>query len=192
MPITVESFKPRKCHDERFLNLWIQDHPFVLDTLKDVPRVITENSYMSTSDDKSGYDHILLHPNSRKCFGLQFGGWFMVFNTIPFGFKASAFIYHTTGLIVMSYCRSLGVPVLLYIDDRLVPYWKGGSQERTGPFYLAVKGLYIVCQVLVKINNFVNLDKCVLKPAQCLKFLEMLCDSRKLAFILPETKKVIY
>ena len=29
MPLTVEPTKPRLCHDERFLNLWIKDCPFL-------------------------------------------------------------------------------------------------------------------------------------------------------------------
>ena len=28
MPLTVEATKPRLCHDERFLNLWVKDSPF--------------------------------------------------------------------------------------------------------------------------------------------------------------------
>lgn len=31
MPITVEPSESRMCHDERFLNLWIRDLPFLLD-----------------------------------------------------------------------------------------------------------------------------------------------------------------
>ena len=38
MHITVEPSKPRVCHDERFLNLWIKDCPFSLDYLSDLPR----------------------------------------------------------------------------------------------------------------------------------------------------------
>lgn len=94
----------------------------------------------------------------------------MVLNTIPFGFKASAFIYHTTGLVPMSYCRALGVPGLLYIDDRLAPEWKG-EDTNEDDFYLALKGLYIVCQILVRVGYFLNLDKFVFTPSQCLKFL---------------------
>lgn len=30
MPLTEEVTKPRLCHDERFLNLWVIDKPFVL------------------------------------------------------------------------------------------------------------------------------------------------------------------
>ena len=28
MPLTVEPSKPRLCHDERYINLWIKDLPF--------------------------------------------------------------------------------------------------------------------------------------------------------------------
>lgn len=40
MPITVEPTKPRMCHDERFLNLWVKDLPFSLDYLSDLPRYV--------------------------------------------------------------------------------------------------------------------------------------------------------
>jgi hypothetical protein len=36
MPLTIEPSKPRLCHDERFLSLWIKDFPFHLGTLKDM------------------------------------------------------------------------------------------------------------------------------------------------------------
>ena len=37
LPLTVEPFKPRLCHDERFLNLWVKDLPFKLDHLPHLP-----------------------------------------------------------------------------------------------------------------------------------------------------------
>ena len=190
LPITVEPSKPRMCHDERFLNLWIKDSPFSLDTLKEVPRLLEENAFMTSLDDKSGYEHIFLHPNSRKFFGIQFAGWYMVLNSLPFGFKASAYIYHTTGLVPIGYCRSLGVPSLLYIDDRLVCEFKSSKVKSDGgSVELAKKSLYILCQVLIRLGYFLNLDKCCFEPTTCLKFLGMFCDSIKSAFILPEQKK---
>ena len=38
MPITIETSKPRMCHDERFLNSWITDLPFSLDYMCNIPR----------------------------------------------------------------------------------------------------------------------------------------------------------
>lgn len=58
MPLTVEPTKPRLCHDERFLNLWIKDLPFSLETLKDVPRLISAGDFLTSCDEKSGYDHV--------------------------------------------------------------------------------------------------------------------------------------
>ncbi len=40
MPLTIEPSKPRLVHDERYLNLWITDCPFQLDTLKHVHRLV--------------------------------------------------------------------------------------------------------------------------------------------------------
>ena len=64
MPITVEPSKPRMCHDERFLNCWIKDCPFSLDYITDLPRYVSAGHYQTTFDDKSGYDHVRLHPSS--------------------------------------------------------------------------------------------------------------------------------
>ena len=59
MSINVEPSEPRMCHDERFLNLWIRDLPFLLDYITSLPRYVFKSHYQTTFDDKSGYDHIL-------------------------------------------------------------------------------------------------------------------------------------
>jgi len=118
LPLTVEPIKPRLCHDARYLNLWMQDRPFRLDSLKDLPRYVSKDSYQTVLDDKSGYDHILLTDASQTYFSFQWGGWYFTHNTLPFGWKISPYIYHTTGLMATDFFRSLGIPCLLYIDDR--------------------------------------------------------------------------
>ena len=37
---------------------------------------------------------------------------------IPFGWKSSAYVYHTTGLVASHRLRSRNIPSSLYIDDR--------------------------------------------------------------------------
>lgn len=85
LPITVEPFKPRLCHDEGFLNLWIRDLPFKLDHLSDLPRYVLPGHFQTTFDDKSGYQHVRLHPSSETYFGLEWKIIFFVFRTLPFG-----------------------------------------------------------------------------------------------------------
>jgi len=87
LPITVEPSKPRLCHDERFLHLWIRDLPFKLDHLSNLPRYVLPGHFQTTFDDKSGYQHVLLHPSSETYFGLEWENFFFVFRTLPFGWK---------------------------------------------------------------------------------------------------------
>ena len=103
LPLTVEPNKPCLCHDARFLNLWMQDKPLKLDHVGDLPRYVSRNSYQSVLHDKSGYDHILLMDDSQTFFGIQWGGWYFTYNTLPFGWKISLYVYHNTGLVATNF-----------------------------------------------------------------------------------------
>ena len=79
MLITVEPSKPRMCHDERFLNLWTKDLPLLLDYMTNLPRYVFHGHFQSGFDDNSGYDHVLLAPESTTYFGLAWKGWFFFY-----------------------------------------------------------------------------------------------------------------
>jgi len=53
--------------------------------VSDLPRYVSRDSHQSLLDDKTGYDHILLADDSRTFFGIQWGGWYYTYNTLPFG-----------------------------------------------------------------------------------------------------------
>ena len=71
LPLNAEPSKPRLCHDARYLNLWMRDKPFTLDSLNDLPWYVAKDSYQTVLDDKSGYDQILLTDESRTFLGIQ-------------------------------------------------------------------------------------------------------------------------
>ena len=79
--ITVERSKPRMCHNELFLNLWIKDSPSSLDYITNLPRYVGLNHFQTNLDDKSGYDHVPLHLRSRSFFGLEWEGYYFVYRT---------------------------------------------------------------------------------------------------------------
>jgi len=187
----VEPSKPRLCHDERFLNLWVRDLPFKLDHLSDLPRYVLPGHFQTTFDDKSGYQHVLLHPSSHTYFGFEWEGFHFVFRTLPFGWKASAFIYHNLELAVSGAARSFGVPVSQYIDDRHVGQLFG-SPAHGGwlpSSVLAEAAAYVMCYLLVEAGYFIGLDKCQRSSSTCVRFLGFLCDSKLQAFVIPEEKK---
>ena len=197
MPLTVEPTKPRLCNDNRFLNLWIKDTPFKLDSLQHLTRYVSMNSFQTVCDNKSGYDHIMLTLSSRTFFGFQWAGWYFVSNTIPFGWKSSAYVYHTTGLLVSHYFRSISIPCSLYIDDRHsgelllsnAPAYSRFSSFTERSFARASSACFIVCFHLVNLGYFLGVDKSILVPRQAVPYLGFLVDSTKLAFLLLEAKR---
>ena len=50
IPITIEPTKPRKCHDERFLNLWMDLLLMSFDRITDIPRYVEEGHYQTKMD----------------------------------------------------------------------------------------------------------------------------------------------
>ena len=192
LPLTVEPSKPRLCHDERFLNLWIKDLPFKLDHLPDLPRYVLPGHFQTSFDDKNGYQHVLLHPSSRTFFGLEWNGVYFVFCTLPFGWKASAYIYHNLGLAVTSAARSFGVPVSQYIDDRHVgQIYRAPADSILPPNrVLAEAAAYILCYLLIEAGYFIAIAKSQCVPSIVIRFLGFLCDSFRQAFLLLPDKRL--
>ena len=120
--------------------------------------------------------------------------WYFVFNTIPFGWKASAYLYHTIGMASTSYVRSLGVPCSQYIDDRHVGLLASRPQPnktvtRWSDFEYADAVTFISASVLVSLGYFISLSKSCVVPQQLIKFLGFIVDSTLCAFLIPEVKK---
>lgn len=150
LPLTVEPSKHRLCHDERYLNLWIKELPFKLDHLSDLPRYVLPGHFQTSFDEKSGYHHVSLHLSSRTFFGLKWQGFYFTFCTLPFGWKASAFLYHNLGLAVSGAARIR--PVSLFpstsMAAMLVSCW---CSHPNSPGYRAFKMLrrrhtfFVIC-----------------------------------------------
>lgn len=198
LSLTVEPSKPRLCHDARYLNLWMRDKPFTLDSLNDLPRYVAKDSYQTVLDAKSGYDHILLTDECRTFLGIKWGGWYFTYNSLPFGWKISPYVYHTRGLLATKFFRSIGIPCLLYIDDRhngqlQVPLEQGDygtlstADERR--FAAAKSAIFFVAFYLVRMGYFLGLSKSMLTPLKIVPYLGFLADSSMEVFhFIPENK----
>lgn len=87
------------------------------------------------------------------------------------------------------FCRSLGVPCLQYIDDRWIAELMGKPDEiQCVRQENAFKSLYVVCEVLIRLGYFINIEKSKFVPSTVIRFLGMLIDSDRLAFLIPEDK----
>ena len=173
-----------------FLNCWIKE----LDYLTDLCRYVDPGHYQTTFDDKNGYDHIHLHPRSSTFFGFQWEGWYFTYACLPFGWKASAFVYNTIGLTATYFIRSLGVPCSQYIDDRHIGQLRlrprANSMCAFSNFQLAQMAAFIACFVVISLGYFIGLKKSCLIPSTARRFLGYICDSKKQAFLLPQDKNI--
>ena len=179
------------CHDERFLNLWMKAPSVSFDRLTDIPRYVEQNHFQTKLDNKGGYDHVMLSEESRTFFDLCWKGCFFVYNTLPFRWSPSAYIYHTIGSGPSHFVRSKGVSLSQFIDERHLGQMR---PPKCHPFTwsnldLARAASFIATLVLVLCGYFIGLKKSVFDPVQSIMFLGFISDSVKQAFILPDEKK---
>ena len=199
MPLTVEPNKPRLCQDQHYLNCWMKDMLFKLDSVVHLPQYVGKD-HQSKLDDMSGYDHVLMHKDSRHLMGFQWGGWWFVNNVIPFSWKISPYVYQALGMVATQELHNQHIPCSQYIDDRhlgqrRVPQHDQLSEAREvvvpdspSSCIHASQAVFIAIQVLTSLGYFFNLSKSVLVLVQQLIFLRLMCDSILLTFILPQDK----
>ena len=135
-----------------------------------------------------------MSPDSFTFVGLEWKGWYFCYKILTFGWKASAYVYHTVGLAATCHIRSLGVPRSQYIDNRHVGQLalRRDLQDslRWSNFQLAEAAAFIVCSVLVRLEYFIGLSKSVPVPQTRIRFLGFLSDSILQAFLIPQDKRI--
>ena len=154
---------------------------------------------MTKCDDESGYDRVLLTPDSQAYFGFEWGGLWFVCRTLPFGWKILPFIYHSIGLAVSSFLHDQGIPCSLYIDDRL----NGELLTQSGPwsvlysdrleefrFKAAQASIFVILSVLVELGYTIGISKSVLHPTTSLEYLGFVVDSQRKSFLVPQRKNI--
>jgi hypothetical protein len=117
---------------------------------------------------------------------------------LPFGWKFSPSVYHTTGLLASSFLRSIGVPCSLYIDDRhngelQVPLDRGEyrtlSNSDARHRAAAESAVFLVAYHLVRLGYFLGLAKSVVTPHKTVPYLGFLSDSAQEVFHFKPEKK---
>lgn len=105
---------------------------------------------------------------------------------IPFGWKSSAYIYHTTGLVASHRLRSWNIPSSLYIDDRhngqlsflggnLPSAYQTLASGDEVNFALALAGIFLTCYILTSLG-FIGLAKSKLTPQKQVPYLGFVID----------------
>jgi hypothetical protein len=109
---------------------------------------------------------------------------------LPFGWKNSAYVYHTLNLQAMSFLRKKSISCLLYIDDRLIESFHGYVPPNLdNQFMRAHVAIRYAVRFFVSLGYFFNIDKSTFLPTQSIVFLGMIIDSAKRSFFITEKRK---
>ena len=168
-PVIMSDALKKELEHWKFLDSWSG-------FLSDIPRYVDQDHFQTKFDNKSGYDHILLTQESRKYFGLFWEGWFFVYNSLPFGWSPSSYVYHSVGLGPSHFIRTKRVPLSQYIDDRHIGQLRlpQGQPNIWSNMDLAKASFFIAALVLVSCGYFIRLKKSIFLPVQSLVFLGFL------------------
>ena len=191
LALTLELSKPRLCHDEQYLNIWIRDLPFRRDRVPDLPKYVLPGHFQTSFDDKNGYQHVLLHFSSRTYYwpGMEWCAFRVLYSTV---WLEGECLYHNLGLFVTGTALSLGVPVSQYTDDRHVDQlFRSPARASLLPSkVLAEAAACILCYLLIEACYFIGIAKSQWVASTIVRFLDFLCDSTRQALLLPDDKEL--
>ena len=192
-PLLIEQNKPRLIWDGRYLNEFTRDIPFTMDNAAKVANIAWKGAYMFKLDHKNGYFHVPIAHSSRKFFGFYWESVYYVLCVLPFGWKSSPYIYHTLTEAVNMYIRSLGVPMLGWIDDMLgltQQLFQMASDEEQ--FYPCQRSVVVVTYIMFMAGYFLGKNKCFLIPEKLMTYLGIDCDTFSGRFSVPEKRVLKY
>ena len=183
--VVTDKPKKRLCINPMYINTHMKYEPVRYETLTDLSDMIEEGDYLTTSDDKSGYWQIPLHPDMWTYVGIEHKGAYYVCPVKPFGIMSGPHDYTQVKQEVYRPLRELGVRLTMLLDDR-ADVESSKARARLLPEALN--------SILIGLGTTLNWPDEEGRKAQWLprtkcRFLSFGIDSVRQCFFLPEEKK---
>ena len=117
VPKEGSSDKYRKVENMSHFKDNFEPQHFKMETMSQFPTIFGPGFFVFKLDFKAAYHNFLVASTLRDLFGVEFEGEFYTYNSLPFGFRLSAYWLHRMVKVVATYLRSQGHAVLPYLDD---------------------------------------------------------------------------
>lgn len=171
--------KLRLITDPLLTNLVLRYLPLRYEQLKDVSQYVQAGDWGSTTDEKSGYHHLPLHPDMWSYVGFFWEGRYYVFTHLPFGVGPACWAYTTAKQELYRVVRELGkVKMSFFIDDQL---------NVADTWLKAVLQHATIIRLKAALGFTLSVDK-LQDPSQRLLFLGFVVDLLRCCFELPPEK----
>ena len=109
--------KFRVIHDLSKLNKHIVKYRFKMDSASSVRAGLKQGMHFYCIDIKSAYNHLLIHPDSRKYLRCWWKGRAYCFRALPFGLSSAPWIFSSVMAISAKFLHTHSVYSFFYLDD---------------------------------------------------------------------------
>lgn len=110
--------KLRLIYDARFVNEFVADRKFKMETLQRQGRhVFADQRFGSVLDISSAFHHVEIHRDFVKYLGFQYEGRFYAWKSLPFGLSSAPRVFTAVTKPLVNLWRRSGFRVLPYLDD---------------------------------------------------------------------------
>ena len=104
----------------RNLNTFIPHTHFKMEGIHSLRDIILSGDFMIKLDLKEAYFAVPIHPTHQKYLSFRWKGQVFQFTCLPFGLSSAPRTFTKVMKPVVSYLRSLGVRMIVYLDDILI------------------------------------------------------------------------
>ena len=207
MPLhVVDDKKLRLCFDAGFLNLFLKDMHFRLDTIIEMASIISPSTptHLTSMDMKAWYLQSHLSPVSSILAGFEWQGMYYVFLHPAFGIKLSGFFCDQPATAVSDMCRAnamalfppprptshlaVGIRCTKYIDDWLLAV----IQQFVGQYKSSATAMHLTNAVFIALCTLhgwtIGMVKSSLQAAHSQLWVGFVIDTFLHTFSLTEEK----
>lgn len=144
--------------DLRVLNSNLTVKNFKYEDINSVLELVDHKDKLVTLDIKDGFYHVPLSKNAQQYMGFMFDNQKYTWCKLPFGLCVSPYFFCKTLRPIVTYLRSIGIKISVYVDDFII-----AANEQ-----FIVEHRDTVLDILNKLGIVVNLEKSSLTP-ECKK-----------------------
>ena len=181
--------KDRMCIDgSGFLNYEAYKTNCKLESLLHTQTMLEKDDLMCVTDDRSGFNLLRLNKESRETTAFSFIDGegelrYFMYRALPFGIGKAPGSFQRVNMLAVQYAKSFGIPVQLYLDDRLIAENKKSIINGI-PRNTLASLLLIAAQ-----GGFLAIEKSNFKPVKIQKFLGFIVNTTECTIAIPEDKQ---
>ena len=161
------------------LNRFIPHIHFKMEGIQSLRDIVLPGDFMIKLDLKDAYFSIPIHPSHWKFLSFRWMHKIFQFTCLPFGLSSAPRIFTKVMKPAITYLRSLGIRMVVYLDDMLI---LAQTKEEL------LKWRSMVLDLLENLGFLINYNKSELEPTQSLIFLGFLIDTMNMQIRLPKDK----